>query len=444
MVARTSHEINRRPPGQFIMPPDATFEDGLSEDEAIATALSNNATFQSTLTQLGMAHGDLVQAGLLQNPLLSTFLPVGVKQWEWTLYMPMEAFVLRPHKLKIANSDYQNMAKQLVQNGLTLVRDVRVAYADLGLANEQWRLGLETAEIRQNISDLTQKQLNRGDISELQALTARVDALNAKANAAFLEQNVAVARARLAQLMGLPPCEDVLEPVFNQPPLLRELDTCQLIDEALATRPDVQAANWAAEAAQARVELSKWIFLRFDTVADSNAKGQKGFEVGPGLRFEIPIFNRNQGGVMRSEAELEQALYNRDAIENLLVQEIRTAMAQYLQAKSNYTILKEQVVPALKEALHIAEQGYAHGGTSFLQVLQSTSQYIDAKSRMLDQLAALRRARAELERSVGRQLGDESQPAPAPWEEALPEPVEDLAPAPLEAPPLLDPEEDTE
>ena len=136
-------------PGEFILPPDLTFEDGLSEDEAIATALSNNSAFQATLAQLGMAEGDLIQAGLLTNPSFTTFFPVSVKQWEWTLYVPIESFVLRPQRLKVARNQYENVAHQLVQNGLTLVRDVRVAYADLAVAIAQWKLSLEAVKIRQ-------------------------------------------------------------------------------------------------------------------------------------------------------------------------------------------------------------------------------------------------------------------------------------------------------
>ncbi|HRX82815.1 MAG TPA: TolC family protein, partial [Pirellulaceae bacterium] len=284
MMARTSHTVMCVGPAEFVVPPDVVFEDGVSEDEAVATALSNNAAFQSMLAQLGMAEGDLIQAGLLTNPNLGTFLPISAKQWEWTLFVPLEAFVLRPHRLAIADSDYERVANGLVQNGLTLVRDVRVAHADLAVAIAQYQLAQEIINIRQGISDLTQKRLDHGDISELEAMTARVDVLNAEANAGLLEQNVVVARSRLAWLMGMPPTEAPLFAVLAPPPPLPELDVALLIDESFALRPDARAADWAVAAADERLRVARLAFLRIDGVVDANQRGLKGYEVGPGIR----------------------------------------------------------------------------------------------------------------------------------------------------------------
>ncbi len=407
-------------------------DDGVTDEEAIETALANNSAFQATLTQLGMAAGDLIQAGLLTNPNLLNFFPVGVKQWEWGLFAPLEAVVLRPRRLAQADSQYENIASQLVQNGLTLIRDVRVAHADLALAIAQWDLALEGVELRQSISDLTVKRLNRGDISELETMTAKIDALNAVANAALLEQNVVVARSKLEWLMGLPPGDIKLHAELEQPSLVAELDVPTLIDAALASRPDAQAAQWAVTAAAHRLRLARWQFLRFEAVADANSKGEKGYEAGPGLRFDVPIFNLNQGGVVRAEAELAQAQHNRDAIHDLIAQEVRNAAAQWTQAKLQLSILERQVAPSLQEATKIAEQGFADGGTDYLLVLLTTSQYLDARARILDQWAALLRARAELERGIGGRLETLPEELPPP---RLPDAVEPSeAPLPNEGP----------
>ena len=157
---RTSHSLLQNPcSGQFFLPPDVQLEDGLSEEEAIATALANNAVFRATLAQLEMARGDVIQAGLLTNPNLVAFFPVSAKQLEWTLSLPVDAFVLRPKRRELAECDYQRIACQIVQSGLDLVRDVRVAHADWELAVEQARLGQEAVEIRERIAELTGKRL---------------------------------------------------------------------------------------------------------------------------------------------------------------------------------------------------------------------------------------------------------------------------------------------
>ncbi|MCA8990240.1 MAG: hypothetical protein KDA78_21510, partial [Planctomycetaceae bacterium] len=108
-------------PGEISFPPCVVLEDGLTEEEAIAMALWNNRDFLSTLANLGIARGDLVQAGLLTNPQLNLlFPPMGTKQLEWTLYMPIEAIILRKHRVEIAERDFQRVCHELVQNGLNV------------------------------------------------------------------------------------------------------------------------------------------------------------------------------------------------------------------------------------------------------------------------------------------------------------------------------------
>jgi outer membrane protein, heavy metal efflux system len=406
-------------PGEFILPASVSLNNSVDEDEAVSTALANNAAFRAALMQLGMAEGDVIQAGLLSNPNLQTFFPVGAKQWEWTLYFPLETFVLRRHRVDAAQRDYERIANTLVQTGLNFVRDVRVAHTDLALALAQADLAEETVRLRQNIGDLTQKRLERGDISELEGTTARIDLLNARAAAGVAAQNVPLASARLAALMGLPSSVPEVRADSLSPPPPITLNIEDLIEQAMASRPDMQAAEWAVASASARTRLSRWLFWRVDAAIDANEEGPKGFEIGPGLRIDIPIFNRNQGGITRADAELMQARYNRDAIRDQIVQDVRTAATKLRQAQDNLSILRDEIVPSLREAATLAERAYEAGGTSYLLVLQTSTDYIAARTREIDQTAAARRALAELERSVGRKIVN----GPDTWTDELPAPL---------------------
>src|SRR4051794_2141812 len=69
LTARTGHALGPTvPPGKVVFPSGASLADGLTEEEAVAIALWNNANLQELLTELGIARGDLVQANLLPNP----------------------------------------------------------------------------------------------------------------------------------------------------------------------------------------------------------------------------------------------------------------------------------------------------------------------------------------------------------------------------------------
>ncbi len=405
LSCRTGSSIESVQPCTEVLPAGVILEDGIDESEAIETGLANNSLFQATLAQLEMAGGDSVQASLIANPQTQIYFPSGAKEGQYTLYAPIESYFLRPARVKVANREYRRVGEQLVQNGLNVVRDIRLAYTDLALITEQSKLAAEAVDIRQGIADLTNNRFKSGDISELETITSKVDALNARALLGVQQQNVQISQARLASLLGIPTTRTPLVPTSfdNSSPASFTMSEEELIAIALACRPDYHAARWTVAAAQERSKLSRWLFWRMDSVLDVRS-GPGYTRSGTGLRFDLPIFNRNQGGIIRADWELNAALHNRDAIRDQIYQEVRVANRQWEQAKANLQILETEVLPNLQQALEISKKGFEDGGTDYLLVLQTTSQYLDARSRILDQRAALRRASAELERSIGRCL----------------------------------------
>ena len=403
ILCRTSIGVENVRPCSEVIPPGVILEDGLDEVEAVATGLANNSLFQAALAQLGMAGGDAVQANLIANPQVLMYFPSGAKEGQYTIYAPIESYFLRPTRVKVANREYRRIGDQLVQNGLNVARDIRLAYIDLALVTDQSRLATEAVEIRQSIANLTRDRFKDGDISELETIASKVDALNAKAVDGVQKQNVAISRARLASLLGIPTVDSALEPASLETISVPELDERQLIETALACRPDLHAARWAIAAASERSHLSRWIFWRADSIVDVR-HGPDATRTGTGLRFDLPIFNRNQGGILRADWELNASMHARDAIRDQIYQDVRVACRQLSQAKVNLTILESEVLPNLSEAVGIAEKGFADGGTDYLLVLQTTTLYLDTRARILDQRAMLKRAIAELERSVGRSL----------------------------------------
>ena len=117
-----------------------------------------------------------------------------------------------------------------------------------------------------------------------------------------------------------------------------------------------------------------------DGIIDANGEGLKGFEIGPGIRFDIPIFNRNQGGILRANAEVMQARYNRDAIRDQIVLDVRTAATQLRQAQDNLRDCPRPDFARASRGDHaVAERAFEGGGTSYLLVLQTTTDYVNAQ-----------------------------------------------------------------
>ena len=163
----------------------------------------------------------------------------------------------------------------------------------------------------------------------------------------------------------------------------------------------------AFAAEQERATVSRWRWLRFDLVTDGNHGGAGASNVGPGFRFDVPIFDRNEGGNVRADWSVYQAGQTYYGLRDRVIMEVRVAAAQSQQADENLSILQSEVMSSLQDAASLAEKAYMAGGADFFLVLQTSSQLLDTQTSELQLTNDLERARAELERSVGRRLFEE-------------------------------------
>jgi len=417
--SRTCYTLGPAPnPCEACIPPGVDWDDGLLEDEAVAIALWNNAAYQELLAELGLTRADVIEAAQLTNPSFSTMFPVGVKQLEFTLNVPLEAIWLRPLRLAAAQRRSQETANRLVQDGLDLIRDVRLAYADLLLAQDLRQIAVENAALRGRIAGLADARVRAGSASGLDASTSRIDEMVQRQQAAQLEHEVELARQRLRTLMGMELTEVGLEPA---PPTVPDLpyDLDALVGEALLGRPDLLAAELACEAAQHRATLARRDYFHLAAILpDANGDGKKGFEAGPGLEFTVPIFHQNQGAIARADAEVERAERHFVTVRDKVALEVQQAYTRCVQARQALQTWDDRIVPTVEDAVAKAEKAYIAGGTSLLLMLETSRRLLDSQVERAQAAAELRRAAAELERSVGGRVFDHRDAALAAAEES--------------------------
>ena len=411
LTQRVGHTLpSQTVPGQLTLPPGASLDHGISEDEAVAIALWNNAAFQELLVDLGLARGDLIQAGLLPNPEFVYFFHVPDKPFKYAFDFPIEALWLRPIRVRSALNEADRTADRLTQAGLDLMRDVRQAYADVLLAKERIRIAGEAVKLRGRIAEIAEKRLKAGDISPQEAATARIDALQAEQDATRIGYDVLVLEERLRNLMGIGLLRAPLTLDPSPPPACREFDPNAVTAEAISSRPDSLAAAQAVAAAEARLKFARLGWVRLLGIADATS-GKESHIFGPALRFTVPLFNRNQGGIARAEAERERAVRNQQTVANQIILDVQRSYLQYRQACAELEILRTRVRPEVEAAIRRAQGAYQEGNVPIFIVLETTRQLLDNYLREAVLTADLRRFWAELERSVGKRLGPPTSPA---------------------------------
>ena len=391
-------------PGQaWTAPPGTSLADGLAIDEAVGIALWNNPDFQTALASLGLARADLVDAGLLKNPVFSLLFPWGPKQLEFTLTWPIDAIWQRPKRIQDARLNAEAVAEQLVANGLRVIADVRLAFFEVLVADRRLTLTTEQAGVAAEAAKLAEGRLRVGDISEFESRLARTDAIRLEAARLTRLGGRDLAMVRLRALLGLEAGASAL--TLIEPPLATG-DGCvegpALLQSAMAARPEVRAAELQIEAAGARAGLERARILTLTAALDANAEGAEGFEMGPGVAIELPLLSQNQGRRARAAAEVEQAARRYVAVRATVATEIGAASVTLTEARNTARLLGEDVAASLSTARQQAERLYSAGEISLLDLLQTRQRLIDIEATRVDAVFGVNRAIVRLEQAVGR------------------------------------------
>lgn len=350
---------------------------------------------------MGMARGDLIDAGLLRNPRLDMLFPVGAKPFELLLNFPAEVFWQRSRRVEASQQAYDQLGQSLIQNGLNAVRDARFAHADLVLARARAKTGVQATDLRSRIRELTNARLRAGDISELDAMAARTEEVSAREQAVRLQHDAAVVADRLRFALGLALAVETLDVAPAEIDTMAPPPTDSLLEKAMTARPDLRAAEIAITAAAKR---ARWERSRLTLIAgqlSSKGIGSNGILTGPGISAELPIFHRNQGLIARADAEMEVASRQYLALKQRVAFEVQESRELLVQAQAALVRLRDELIPALRQTAALAEQQYQKGDVAYLSVLEQTRGLVDAELRVADAEAAVRRGQAQLERSVG-------------------------------------------
>lgn len=397
VAARTGLSVPPDATGR--VPPAVNLEDGLTRDEAAATALWNSPAFHVELAQLGIARADLAQAGMLRNPMLTLLFPWGPKQFEATVKWPIDAIWQRPRRMAAADKGLSAAAARLVSRALVLIGDTKVAVADLRSAVERLEIARSTAAVAREIAGIVQRHFEAGDISALDAGIASVDADRADEDTRRAALDTSRSRHRLEALLGIRvlPALVMSDAVVETCGALADIET-----EALASRPDVRAAEIDIDAAGARLGLERSRIGALVAILDANAKGSRGFEMGPGIDAELPIVDRNKAGVMRARAELDRAMAAYRLVTGQALREVRDAYAELESSRQSGTAWRDRIRPQIERQVALSRKAFAEGDMPYLTVLEHTRRLHEARLRESEAAADLARAVARLEQGVGR------------------------------------------
>jgi len=387
-------------------------ENELTRDVAVQIALLNNPRLQAAYEELGVTQADVVEAGLLDNPVIfgRTRFPdryPRMTNLEFGITQNFLNLLMRPARQQLAAVRFERVRLEVADKVISLAAEVQKGYYDVlaaGQINRMRRLIMETA---QTSYEMARRLHAAGNLGALELANEQGDFEQSRVALLESETKLLMAREKLTGLMGLwgrQTSWQITDQLPELPP--EEHDLEQLEAFAIATRLDLAASRKEVEAlAQALGITVDWRYfgsVEFGVSTERDTDGQ--WVTGPELALELPIFNQRQADIARLESRLRQSRKRLEALAIEIRSEIRSLRNQLLLTRSLAEHYRQVILPLRERIVDLTLQKYNYMLVGAFDLLVAKQQNLDDYRKYIEAVRDYWIILAELERAAGGRM----------------------------------------
>jgi cobalt-zinc-cadmium efflux system outer membrane protein len=383
----------------------------VSVDDALRIALQQNPTVRAQQAALTSTKAGEVTAALRPNPSMN-FLAEQLKpggsqqdaQYTVNVGQPIELGGKRGRRIDSAKAATQVAGYQLEDIRRQVTLQVKSAFAGALIAREQLALAQENIKTLDDTERIQRLRAEKGDISELELLRIQVQRFTFERDAADARQALVAAKIALRTAAGAQAIAEDFEVVGELGFKEVSLDKSALMRRAMDNRPDLRAAEADRERARADHRLARanawWDItpqIEYQRIGPDNT-------IGFGFSLPIRIFDRNQGEIARTQAEIDRVDAVREATALQLLGALDTDRQTALTQRERVVSLRDVYLPKATRARDTVEFAYRRGGQSLLDFLDAQRSYRETALAHLQAVGAYLSALYQLEADIGGPL----------------------------------------
>ncbi|HZL37997.1 MAG TPA: TolC family protein [Tepidisphaeraceae bacterium] len=383
----------------------------LTVDQTVQIALLNNRKLQATFEDLGIAQADLVQAGLLKNPVFfGTWrfpdkVPNGTNA-EYSVTQDFLDLLILPLRKRVASAQFESAKLAVANEVVQLAADVKAAYFTFQ-AREQLLTRLRLiVELNQTAAELARRQFEAGTLNDLNRTSQQAIYDQSKVDVAQAEAQLAADRERLNRLMGLWANQTTWKIADHLPAIpANEIPVAHLESLAIRRRLDLAATRAQLITLAQALAITKGYryFTSIDLGVDTEREPGGQSVTGPQLSLQIPIFDQGQAQVAKLEAQFRQFQGRFQAMAIDARSEVREARDRML-AQRNLAEFYKVLLPERIRILNLTLQQYNGMLKGPYDLLLAKQSEVVAEQAYIDSWRDYWIARAQLERAVGGRL----------------------------------------
>ncbi|MEZ4332252.1 MAG: TolC family protein [Myxococcota bacterium] len=391
--------------------------------DALAAALEGSHLLAADAVEIRRREAQALQAGLLRNPVValqaedfagpSQRKRLGYQQTTLSIAQIVELGGKRAARRRLAQRDRDLATWDYEARRIAVLADTTKAFLVVLALQERRALLGDLERIAAEMKRSVASTVRAGAVSPVEEDRAAVHLDRVRLEVSQLEDELSAGRALLAASWGQPQAEfdAVTGDLWALPPMPEREALLALADE------NPELARWNAEIAEREAALAVQRAARIPNVEVSLAGRHHplgdAYGVVAGLSFSLPVFDRNQGGVVAARHALDHVRIDRRARDASVRSAIVASLEQFRIARRTVVVLRDQIIPRAERVFERTRRGYATGLFRHVEVLDAQRTLFASRRELLDAALTLHFAATDLERLTGTPLAEIEAAAPA-------------------------------
>lgn len=389
----------------------------LSLEEALSTFVRQNLDLLIAKYGIEFSKGQQITARLLPNPVASMGLassPVQGRtfgdsgQISSQIQQLFELAGKRGYRIESAEFGLQSSEAVFEDTVRQLSFAVKDAYYRVQLAKKRLALSEDNRDRFSRILEVNTTRFRKGYIAEVDLIRIRLQFIDFQSQVIQSVQEAQLARSELRQLLRISPASE-LELTTELEYKRLDPDIVTLRAVAVNTRPDIRSKRLTFSQREADLKLARAYRIPDVTLGAGYAvQGSRGPDNSNQMAFSLgvplPLFNRNQGGIMQAEVAMQTAGADLSKTLNQVENQVDVAYQNLIESRRLVEAFLGGVLDDARSTLTIVERAYERGGATLLDLLDAARTSRTIQQNYFEALFGYQRNVIQLESAVGQNI----------------------------------------
>ena len=375
----------------FAIPPR------LGLKEAIGLTIARNPALAAAKNEIQALEGDAMAANKRLNPAISLDMEDYPIRANPGPFFSNQAIALR-FDYEIERGGRRQLRTEAAQQAIEAQKlayqdrvrrielDVKRVFSSIVLAKSNLEVSGLILEQAERMIELNRVRYKQGDISALDLSRIEVERLRFQDDVFQADLMLRNAKSSLLALLNAPDLSMDVDVVgtlpvdshISEPGLPPRAPLNELRRIALEKRPDLLSALREKNRADTETRLQRAIRSSNITVGGGYKRNLNENSYVLGITVPLKIFDRNEGGILRADAEQRRAANLESVIQKEIELEVQQAYSSMEINRQRVEYIRTQHLKKAEEAGSVTLASYNLGGATLIDYLDSQRTYRDA------------------------------------------------------------------